>query len=175
MATTIGIKLFYAKGTSDSVPEGGMTEETASHIVTPLYGVQNIPELQTAPSSIDVTSLEDYEEQSEPGLISGSSLGITMNYKAGVYAAGTEDKSNFEQCLDLSNDYVHSWKILLPNGRWFAFYGKIRTTIGAMAVASAQQFTITLFKRSRVLTGYTAPTGTADNQLNSIQSVKSVL
>lgn len=155
MATTIGIKLYYKEATADSVPTT-ITAEEAAKITTPLLGVQNIPELQTAPSSIDVTSLEDTEEQADPGLISGSALGITMNYKMGVYSSGTEDKSNFEQCLALSNDYIHEWKIVLPNGRWFAFYGKARTTTGGMSVATALQFTLTLFKRSKVSTGYTA-------------------
>ena len=158
MATTIGIKLFVKEGDSDSVPVNGMDADAAEEITTQVPGVQNIPELQTAPSGIDVTSLEDEEEQSEPGLISGSALNITMNYKVGTYTSGTEDKSNFEQLLDLSNDNVHSWKIVLPNGRYFAFYAKARTTIGAMAVASAQQFTLTLFKRSKVFTAFTAPT-----------------
>lgn len=153
---TIGIRLYYDEGTSSSVPATGMTSTVAEEITTQIYGVQNIPELQTAPTAIDVTSLEDTEEQAEPGLISGSSLGITMNYKEGAYSSGTEDKSNFEQCLDLSNDNVHAWKVVLPNGRWFAFYAKARTTIAAMAVASAQTFTLSLFKRSKVLTGYDA-------------------
>lgn len=153
---TIGIKLFYKQGTTASVPEGGMTSEEAEKITTQIMGVQNIPELQTAPSAIDTTSLEDVEEQAEPGLISGSSLSITMNYKEGVYQEGTEDNSNFEQCLGLSNDNVHELKVVLPNGRWFAFYGKVRTTISAMAVASAQQFTLSLFKKSKVITGYDA-------------------
>lgn len=153
---TIGVKLFYKEGTSSTVPSTGMTSTVAQAITDQIYGVQNIPELQTAPTAIDVTSLEDTEEQSEPGLISGSSLSLTMNYKEGVYTEGTEDRSNFEQCLDLSDDNVHSWKIVLPNGRWFAFYGKARTTLAAMAVASAQQFTLSLFKRSKVLTGYDA-------------------
>lgn len=163
MATTIGIKLYYKQGTADTVPTT-ITDEEAAKITTQLTGVQNIPELQTAPSSIDVTSLEDTEEQAEPGLISGSSLGITMNYKIGVYASGTEDKSNFEQCLDLSTNLIHEWKIVLPNGRWFAFYAKARTTVGAMGVAVAQQFTLTLFKRSRVSTGYVAPTSDVSAQ-----------
>lgn len=151
---TIGIKLFYKKNDSLDVPAEGMTEEEAKNVTTQIMGVQNIPELQTAPSAIDVTSLEDTEEQSEPGLISGSSLALTMNYKEGTYEEGTEDKSNFEQCMALSDNFVHEWKIVLPNGRWFAFYGKARTTISAMAVASAQQFTLSLFKRSKVKTGY---------------------
>lgn len=154
MATTIGIKLYVLEKEDDTIPGGGMTSAIAGTIDTPVLGVQNIPEIQTAPSGIDTTSLEDTEEQSEPGLISGSSLAITMNYKEGVYSDGTEDKSNFEQLLKLSNDNVHAWKIELPNGRYFAFYGKVRATIGAMAVASAQQFTATLFKKSKVLVGF---------------------
>lgn len=167
---TIGIKLFYKEGSSAEVPATGMTEEVAETITKQIFGVQNIPELQTAPSAIDVTSLEDTEEQSEPGLISGSSLAITMNYKEGVYTDGTEDNSNFEQCLSLSNDNVHSWKIVLPNGRWFAFYGKARTTLAAMAVASAQQFTLSLFKRSKVVTGYDAASAISRNT-QDIESV----
>lgn len=156
---TIGIKLYYKEGNTDN-PTDIETVQPSS-VSTQLLGVQNIPELQAAPSPIDVTSLEDYEEQAEPGLISGSALGITMNYKEGVYAAGNEDKSNFEQCLDLQeSDYPHLWKIVLPNGRYFMFYAKSRATTGAFGVASPLQFTLTLFKRSRVKTGYTAPTAT---------------
>lgn len=158
MATTIGIKLFVQEREEDSVPTEGMTSTVADTIEEVVPGVQNIPELQSAPTGIDVTSIEDTEEQSEPGLVSGSSLGITMNYKVGSYTKGTEDKSNFERLLGLSNDNVHAWKIALPNGRYFAFYGKARVTMSGMAVASALQFTLTLYKRSKVFTGYTAST-----------------
>lgn len=168
---TIGIKLYY--GTEvDTVP-ATVNDETAEGVTTQVLGVQNIPELQTAPSAIDVTSLEDTEEQSEPGLISGSSLTITMNYKEGVYKEGTQDKSNFEQCLSISDDGIRPWKIVLPNGRWFVFYAKARTTLAAMAVASAQQFNLSLFKRSKVTTGYDAESAVTLS-LQDIQSVDEV-
>lgn len=165
MATTIGIK-FYCKSeadlTVDIATAGAATGSSAIDVdANQINGVQNIPELQTAPSGIDVTSIEDYEEQSEPGLISGSALNITMNYKKALNTPSPAgDGSNFQQCLNLSDDNVHAFKIVLPNGRWFAVYGKLRTTVGAMAVASAMQFTITIYKKSKVATGYVAPTST---------------
>lgn len=158
---TIGVKLYYKKTESEDDIKDIDSISDIDTIDTQLVGVQNFPELQTAPSPIDVTSLEDFEEQSEPGLISGSSLGITMNYKENVYSAGTEDKSNFEECLDLQeSDFPHLWKIQLPNGRWFVFYAKSRATTGAFAVASPLQFTLTLYKRSRVRTGFTSVSAT---------------
>lgn len=167
--TTIGVKL-YVTDLEDGELENGIdaflpltAEKAEDGKVTftepdgdrwvQIKGVQNIPDLQSAPSAIDVTSIEDEEEQSEPGLISGSSLGLTMNYKEGVYKEGIEDDSNFEQCLTLSDDEIRAYKIVLRNGRYFKFFAKARTTMTSMGVAAAQQFTFTLFKRSKVVTG----------------------
>lgn len=146
---------------TEVVPETGIDKTTVDTIDTVIRGVQDIPELQGAPNTIDVTSLEDLEEMSDPGLISGSSLAITMNYKEGVWGAGVEDKSNFEQCLAISNDSIYRFKIVLPNGRWFALYAKARTVIGAMPLASAQTYQFILFKKSKVETGITVTTFSA--------------
>lgn len=207
MATTIGVKLYYGTGVdgvTDEMKEqlaNGLQVQTAKDGSTPgvyvdidnqLYGVQNIPELQTAPSQIDTTSLEDVEEQSEPGLISGSSLQIVFNYKEGVYepevkeqgeganktTVQVDDGSNFEKCLDLANDdKIYPFKIVMRNGRWFAFYAKVRTTLGAMALASAQQFTMSLYKKSQVMTGWNKPETTSVSALSitSMQRAKDIV
>lgn len=170
--TTIGVKLYHGPALDADVKTNETKAAWIARIATEsadidevILGVQNIPELQGAPNAIDVTSLEDTESQAEPGLIPNASLNIVMNYKVGVHAdtvhtttedgqvISATDDSNFEQCLDLSDD-VHGFKIVLPNGRWFAFNAKARTTAGAMQVASALTFTLTLFKQSRVFTGY---------------------
>lgn len=133
-----------------------------------LKGVSTIPALQGAPSAISTTSLEDYEEQSEPGLITNSNLAITMNYKlvgyAGIKAAdntvtGAEmpaaDGSNFQECLNIDRlDVPVKWLILLPNGRWFAFWGKARTVTADLGQAAALTFTLGLYKKSKVTTGW---------------------
>lgn len=164
MATTIGIKLYKADYEGSKEAFSDLPKEQVSEIVEKaavednrVYGVQNIPEIQSAPSSIDTTSLEDYEEQSEPGLISGSSLNITMNYKTNVPNVTEGDKSNFEGLLSMEEDKAYLWVVLLPNGRWFAVLAKARVTIGGMGVASAATFTLTIYKQSRVKTGYIAP------------------
>lgn len=173
MATTIGVTLWMSDVTPDELTAGIGDFAPADTRWVQIKGVQNIPELQTAPSTIDVTSLEDTEEQAEPGLISGSSLAITMNYKAHVYKEATnvegdfEDGSNFEYLLDRvtrksdtstdplwNPENIYAWEIRLPNGRYFRFFGKHRVTVGAMGVAAALQFMLTLYKRSKVQIGY---------------------
>lgn len=156
--TTIGTLLYYGDKVDDFT---GFAPNIDT--LTQIKGVQNIPELQTAPGQIDVTSLEDYEEQSEPGLITGSALNIVMNYKENIYKDATEmgggtagDLSNFQQCLNIHDDKVRVFVIILKNGRWFAFNAKSVTTIGAVQPASVFPFTLSLYKRSGVYSGYVA-------------------
>lgn len=157
---TIGIKVYYGEMGDKLVTE--LTKDTVSEFealaTTQIVGARSIPQLQAPPNAIDVTSLEDTEEQSEPGLISSSSLQIPFNYKTNVYQDENEehsqDGSNFEQCLDISqDDKERIFKIVLPNGRYFLFLAKCRTVAGEMPQASALTFTVTLYKRSKVYTG----------------------
>lgn len=163
MATTIGIKLYVGSTGSSDAPATGMTSTVAESILstgTQIKGVYNIPELQGPPNTIDTSSIEDDEQVVEPGQIQTSALNIVMNYKEGVYSAGTEDQSNFEQCVALEG-LVYGFVIKLPNGRYFAFYAKAVTTTSGMGVAAPLQFGFNLYKRSKVYRGYQSSTTAA--------------
>ena len=106
---------------------------------TDLKGCTEIPELGTAPDTVDSTTLDNLKYRtSVPGLIDLGTLDFPFNLENPATGA------NINTIAGLTESTVYGWKVTYANGITVTFKSKARYSFDATGVNEIQRFTLHL-------------------------------